>query len=329
MNIVEHNEGLVPGPGFYRMPAALYHQDPAPEPSLSSTIAKAIVAPDSAPIKAMLAHPRVGPGVEESDPSRVAEIGTAAHKLVLGHGSEVLAIDAADYRKDAVKQQRKDAYEAGLAPILRDDLKKATAIAQAVTAHMARTKGCDGFSGAAAEVVAICQDETGAWLRAMFDKVEIRDDRAIVWDLKSGDQPAAPAGLGRRIANMGFEVSAAHYERVLVRLMPQLAGRITFRWVFVENEAPYLVQVAELDAMGLAVGRKKVAAAIALWNRGVSTGDWPGYPPGIVTVEYPNFAEAAWMARELDDPLLADLPLDPVLAAPTIRARQQLSEIAG
>ncbi len=77
---------------------------------------------------------------------------------------------------------------------------------------------------------------------------------------------------------MGFEVSAAFYERVMLHLRPELAGRLRFRWIFVENEHPHLVTVAELDNAGLEIGRKKVAAAISIWNHCVQTAHGPAIP---------------------------------------------------
>jgi hypothetical protein len=165
-----------------------------------------------------------------------------------------------------------------------------------------------------------------------MDKFEDRGSSAIIWDLKSGDQSAEPSTLGRRIANMSYEVSSALYERVILTLRPELAGRLTFRWVFVENDHPHLISVGELDNAGLEIGRKKAAASIALWNRCLRENNWPGYPAQIVIAEYPPFAESAWLARELADETIRDAGMDPFLIRapwqPPRKPREQLSEIA-
>lgn len=315
----------------FDVPAAVYHADPAPEPSLSSSLAKVLL--DQSPRHAWLQHPRLNADMPaESDPTRAKEIGTAVHKLVLGRGGEIWEIDAYDYRSAEARQRRHAAYFEDCCPILKPDHEQAQAIAQTVCQQLAQIHDCHGFNGAASEVVGISHDPTGAWLRCMMDKFEERDGGAIIWDLKSGDTSAEPSTLGRRIANMGYEVQAALYERVVSTIRPDLAGRLRFRWVFVENEAPHLITVAELDNAGLEIGRKKVAAALSLWNRCRSENDWPGYPAAVVIAEYPPFAENAWLAREMADESIRDNGLDPFLMRapwrPPSKPREMLEIIA-
>ncbi len=311
--------------------ASAYHADPAPEPSMSSSIAKVLL--DQSPRHAWLQHPRLNVDIPaESDPTRAKEIGTAVHKLALGRGGEVVVIDAADFKGGAAKTARAAAYAAGSCPILKPDYEQAQAIAEAVASQLAQIGDCEGFAAAAPEVVGISHDPTGAWLRCMIDKLEERENGAILWDLKTGDTSAEPSTLGRRIANMGYEVQAALYERVVSTIRPDLAGRLRFRWVFVENEAPHLITVAELDNAGLEIGRKKVAAALALWNRCRRENDWPGYPASVVIAEYPPFAESAWLAREIADESIRDNGLDPFLMRapwqPPSKPREMLEIIA-
>jgi hypothetical protein len=158
--------------------------------------------------------------------------------------------------------ERVVAARAGKAPILRSDLEKAEGIAKAVAEQIGSIEGCEGFHSATPELVAVSRDPLGPWLRVMIDKFEDHGDHAVIWDLKTGEQSAAPMGLGRRIANMGMEVQAALYERVVINLRPELAGRIRFRWLFIENDAPHSLIPAELDNVGMEIGRRKVAAAI-------------------------------------------------------------------
>lgn len=309
MKIATHLAGFVRGPGLFQMPADAYHADCAPEPSLSSSIARTLV--EQSPQHAWIAHPRLGCRVEpDRDPSRPKEIGTVAHKLILGRGAEVVVIDADDYRTAAAKAQRAQAYEAGHCPILRPDAEKADALADQVAEKLAAIPGCEGFAKAPSEVVAVAQDRSGAWLRIMMDRVEIHPTHAVIWDVKTGDQSAAPQGLGRRVENMQMEVQAALYTRVLASLLPRLAGRIRFRWIFVENEFPHALTVAEADGAGMEIGARKVAAAIHLWNRCRAADRWPGYPAEIVRFDYPEWAARRWTEREELDPQLAGVSYD-------------------
>lgn len=304
MRIVDHrHEGFVPGPGLYRMTAEEYHADPCPEPSLSSSIAKLLI--DRSPEHAYLAHPRLGGRQEESDPTRPKEIGTAAHKLLLGQGRDLMMVEADDWKKPEHRKQRAEAYEVGACPILMPDLIKAEGIADQALARLAKVPGCEGFQGAPSEIVAVARDRSGAWLRIMMDRVEISDHGAIIWDVKTGDQAAAPQGLGRRIEGMAMEVQAAFYVHVLGLLLPRLQGRILFRWAFIENDPPHAATVAEADGTAMHVGERKVALALHRWNASLRRGVWPGYPTQIIRAEYPEWAARRWAEREELDPTVA------------------------
>ena len=309
MRIIEHSEGRVAAPGLYRMPATVYHADPCPEPSLSSGIAKLLV--DNSPEHAFYAHPRLGALVDESDPSRPKEIGTAVHKLILGQGRDLVVVEGDDWRSADAKAERKLAYKAGECPILRPDLDKAEAMADRALIRLAEVPDCEGFRDAPAEVVAIVRDRSGAWLRIMMDRFEHRGDHAIIWDVKTGDQSAAPQALGRRIESVGMEIQAAFYVRVAETLFPRLAGRILFRWIFVENDEPHAAAVAEADNAGLHVGARKVAFALHRWNACIAAKQWPGYPARIIRAEYPEWAAKRWAEREELDPQCAGVNWSP------------------
>ncbi len=136
-------EPLPPGI-HYGMPADRYHADPAPEPSLSSSIAKVLL--EQSPRHAWHQHPRLNPDMDAgSDPTRAKEIGTVAHKLILGRGADVETINAQDYKTGVAKETRARAYVEGRAPILAPDPITANNIAAAVRAQIAQIEGCEGF----------------------------------------------------------------------------------------------------------------------------------------------------------------------------------------
>ena len=280
----------------FNIPASAYHADPCPEPSLSSSVAKLLI--ERSPLHAKLAHPRLSLVAPESDPTRPKEIGTAAHKLILGRGGDLVTIDEADYRKDVAKKGRAEAYAAGKTPILMCDADVALALAETVWRRLGDSGDLASFNLARPEVVVIARDPNGAWLRIMIDKLEDHGSHAVIWDVKTGDQSAEPSGLGRRISNMGMEIQAEFYRHVLALARPELAGKITFKWLFVENEPPHESTIAELDATGREIGRRKAMHAIELWQRCLTSGEWPGYPRSHVVVEYPAFAERNWLERE-------------------------------
>lgn len=284
-------------PGLhFDIDAATYHADPCPEPSLSSSIAKLII--ERSPLHAKLAHPRLSTLPPESDPTRPKEIGTAAHKLILGRGGDLVLIDAADYKGGDARKARATAYADGKTPILMCDAFLAETMCETVLQRLRESGDIDAFQAALPEVVCIAQDPCGAWLRIMMDKFEDHGTHAVIWDCKTGDQSAEPGGLGRRISNMGMEIQAEFYRHVLGLARADLRGRITFKWLFVENEPPHESTIAELDATGREIGRRKAVHAIETWQRCLSSGEFPGYPRSHVVVDYPPVAERNWLERE-------------------------------
>jgi len=131
--------------GFFPdMTAAKYHADPCPAPSLSSSIAKIML--DQSPRHAWHAHPRLGLVAEDEEPTRPQQIGTAAHKLILGRGRDIVRIEAPDYRKPEARVQRQIAVAAGKAPILAGDYASVVEMAAAFSEQIGMIEGCEGFA---------------------------------------------------------------------------------------------------------------------------------------------------------------------------------------
>ena len=78
---------LPPGLHF-GLPDHVYHADPSPRPSLSSTLARVIL--DQSPLHAWTRHPRLNPFYESED-RKTFDIGRAAHRAVLGAGGDYVA----------------------------------------------------------------------------------------------------------------------------------------------------------------------------------------------------------------------------------------------
>ena len=148
IRIQEHNAGRVPGPGFYRMPAALYHADPAPEPSLSASIANMLV--DETALHAWHSHPRLNPRHQGRDANAAMDKGSVAHEVVLRKGGGIAVLDFKDWRTNAARAARDAARAKGLTPVLAKTAEEVRDIASSVLTAIQQTEvGSDGFHEAA------------------------------------------------------------------------------------------------------------------------------------------------------------------------------------
>lgn len=296
----------VTAPGFYRMPAEAYRTDPCPEPSLNAGTARLLLG--RSPSHARHAHPRLAPPETPAEmPSRIAEIGTAAHRLILGEGPTLEVIDAADYKKADARASREAAYIEGRAPILRDDYAHALAIREAFLLQIERTPVAEAFHAGLPEVVLAWQ-ERGLWCRGMVDMLRVDGARAWLFDVKTTAASAEHAAAARRLFDMGYDLQAMFYRRGLAALMPAVTEAESYI-ITIENTLPYGLSVVSLSWETAKSGEKEVWKALALWERCLQSGEWPGYPPAIATATLPAWLELARSERELNDRLIRALDL--------------------
>ena len=291
IEIIPHASGHVPGPGFYSMSASQYHADPCPEPSLSSSIAKVLIT--QTPRHAWFAHPRLNPDKQERSASAAMDFGSVVHEILLGKGGGFTVSPYDDFRPKVARAWRDDMISSGKTIIKPDDLDRAAASATAVWQRVWMINGCataflEGHG--VAETVLIWR-EGDVWCRAMMDWW---DGAGTIHDAKMTGNGLSDYTLGRSISS-GYDLQAAHYLRGLSVLLPELAGRFKWRWVFAEMDAPHEVRVIEADGDALAIGEKKRAFAAEMWRRCTRANNWPGYPAEIETVAYPRWAGAEWM----------------------------------
>lgn len=276
-------------PGFHLgFPAFLYHRDPCERPSLSSSLAKLVV--EETPRKAWLAHPRLNPAfAEESDDK--FNLGDAVHDYLSSGGARVRTIpNFTDYKKDAAKAERDKLKAAGVVPLLEHQSDAVNEIVANVMIELERRK----IDLGAQEAVLVAEDRS-VLLRAMMDSFNppwISDFKVTAINL------ANDFTVGKQIADLGYDLSAWFYMRVAELVFPEHAGRLKFRWIFVEKDAPYGVRIIEADNTCLEMGRRKAEHAIGVWQRCLRENRWPHLEHLPATVPYPTFKENAWLERE-------------------------------
>lgn len=300
ISIARFNGSPIAGGGFFDMPADAYHADPCATPSLSSSLACTILA--QTPRHARQEHPRLTVKPQD-DATPQMDLGSVAHELLLGKGGGIAVLDFDNFRTKAAQQAREEAIAAHQTPILATQFAEAQKMVASVRAVMNETQDAEeafdpdfGHS----ELVAIWQDIGGPMCRAMIDRVlfdELRST-ATIYDLKTTSSGLSDRQIMAKIAD-GLDLRAAFYKRGIERLVPDMAGRVRFRWVFVETNEPFEARVIEMDAVTADLGDRKAAYAIEMWRRCLESDKWPGYPRKVERLTYPSWAEHSWLEREM------------------------------
>lgn len=112
----------------------------------------------------------------------------------------------------------------------------------------------------------------------LFGNGEPREPtNALVYDLKIvGD--AHPERCERNADNLGYAIQAVAYTRALNAYSPSLAGRINFRFLFIEPRRPFLLWDPEhLSGAFREMGERQWLRAVHAWGEGLATGRWPDY----------------------------------------------------
>jgi hypothetical protein len=303
---------------YLDMSAKDYFADPAPQPSLTQSIAKILI--DRSPAHARLAHPRLNPDFSEPfEYEKRLAIGNAAHKLLIGRGKEVCIIEADDFRKTDARETRDRAITDGHVPILAKHMKQAHELVKAARAQLDEVGCTTAFKDGEGhgEVVVAWQEfftdaPDGIWLRTMIDW---KRGAGLFYDLKTSGRSAAPQAVPYTMEDGGWPIQAAMQERGLDVVDPKNAGRRIFRFVMVENTPPFALTINEMTEAAMTHGRKQLDYAIRIWRRCMKTGEWPKYPPKINYPEVPGFKEAQWLAREIaeEDARVSHRPRDGML----------------
>jgi hypothetical protein len=298
---------MMPAGLHFDLPDARYHADDLRDvPTLSSSIAKLMLR---SPLHAWTAHPRLNPNHEPTN-RKTFDIGRAAHRAVLGRGGdyvaipgELLAANGAASTK-AAKEWIEAARADGLTPLKAEEVDQIGAMADAVDARL-RDMGIV-LDPARSEVTAL-----GAvgevWCRCRVDNAPDAPmrvpgsptPRRLMIDLKSCED-ASPEAARRAVENYGYDLQSAHYAETWHAATGEDRDML---FVFVEKSPPHEVAAVHLlndpghSGDWFEDARGKTAAARALWQECLTTGRWPGYPAGIITLEARSFYRQAWQDR--------------------------------
>jgi hypothetical protein len=282
---------VISAPGIYdQIPAVVYHADPTPTPSLSSSIAKRLCL--DSPRHAWYEHPRLSPQpVREERES--FDIGTVAHALLLEQQTGVIVVDAPDWRTKAAREARDAAPATRRVALLARHWAAVQAMVGTAREQLdaQRDGGAAMFTDGRPEQTLIWQEED-IWCRARLDWLR----PGGIDDYKTTDGSANPERWTRSLFFAGYDLQAAFYLRGLKAITGE---DVTFRFAVQEIYPPYALSVIGLGPDALMLAEKKILYALEVWRRSLAENSWPGYPTRTCYATLSPVHEAWWLEREL------------------------------
>jgi hypothetical protein len=293
---------IIDAPGIYDLPAADYHADPCPEPSLSSSIAKVICLESAR--HAWAQHQRLNPHYVRAEKDHF-DLGTAVHAVLLEGVDQVVVVDAADWRTNRAKEARDAARAEGKIPLLPPVHHKVLAMVEAAQWQLAEHATVDNgamFRGGQAEQTLVWR-EGPTWCRARLDYVRPALVESVVGEPTQGwaiddyktAASANPDEWTRSMFRFGYDLQAAWYQRGVQAVTGAPA---VFRFAVQETEPPYALAVMALAPSTADLAEKKRRYALELWAQCLAADCWPGYPIETCYVQLPATHESWWLEKE-------------------------------
>lgn len=265
-------------PGLYDISAELYHSDPIPGGSLSSTGARRL-ADCPARFKYFLDHP------EPYKPE--FEFGTAAHTVILGNGPELVVVDAKRWDTDETKAKVAAIRAAGNVPLKPEARQRIDDMAEALARDPEASDLLTPGRGVAEQ--SLFWEDRGIWRRVRIDW--LTPDEIV--DYKTA-RSVNPEHLQKAVHEFGYHQQQEWYRdgTAALDLLPREAP---FKFICQEKQPPYLVTVAELDFPAAAIGRDLNERALHIYAHCRTTGHWPAYVERTALISLPVWAERKYL----------------------------------
>lgn len=231
------------------------------------------------------------------------DIGSAAHKLILGEGSPITFIDPSllssdgAVRSNAAKAEVERIRAEGRIPLKQDVFMRVQAMADAVLTHPKARALLEREGYTEVSLFAVDQ-ETGVPLRGRVDRLT----GALVVDVKTTTD-VRENKLRSTIADYGYDVQAEVY-RMLTGLVFDVEPE-PVELIFVEKEPPFEVRVVRLGDMWQVGGFQRMRHAIEVFASCAEFDVWPGADEdGPVREIEPPAYYVAGLARLTDEGVL-------------------------
>jgi hypothetical protein len=274
--------------GIHEMPAAVYHADPADEPSLSNSLLKVLLS--KTPRHAWLQHPKLNPRWEPRPDKDAFDLGTAAHSLLLEGIDKATMCPFNDWKTNAAKDARAAARRAGKIPMLPGQYEITMMMVEEAQRFIETGPLRGLLERAKAEHSMIWRDDQfRIKCRGRLDLLDLKPPGAtgpVIFDYKT-TSAENPGEFIRGMAGNGYDTQAELYTQGLAAL-----GHPGARFIFIvqETAAPFLCYLVEPSNIMRDLGLAKITRGMRLWADCLRSNRWPGYPPDVFQADPPMWA---------------------------------------
>ena len=282
-------------PGVYNLPAAIYHADPCPTPSLSRSIAATLLKETAA--HAYSEHSRLG-DTREVDITKGMDFGSAAHAVMLcDDDAQIRIVQAPDFKSFAAKRARDEAHQNGQIPILQKHYEMVVEMVSAgrdqLTKH--QTAYAAFLIGKPEQTIIWFEKVDGykLWFRIRLDWLPPLGG----WldDYKTTQQSSKPSvWTARHLYPEMLDLQAALYLRGYEKVLGVRAAG--FRYVVQEQKPPWSLSTVVLDAGDLHQATRNLEYSIKHFAWSSQNKRWPGHQNHDYVASRPS-----WREIEADD----------------------------
>jgi hypothetical protein len=256
---------------YLNLPSDEYHSDDA----LGSSSLKTLATKTPAHLKGMVRKE-----------SAAFDIGTAFHTLVLEPSKESTIICGGDDRRgNKWKDAKADADFNGNVILTTDEYDKVFRMRDAL---MANEDAVNLLTGKTVAEASLFANDKQTNIRCKIRPDLFNYDLNCMVDLKTAIT-ASPEGFARAVADYGYHVQQAYYQRIW-------NGHFTdkqsddFFFVVIEKEPPFLSAVYHLDKMTIMEGHNLVKWGMDVYRKCKASNVWQGYESGVQQISIPKYA---------------------------------------
>jgi PDDEXK-like domain of unknown function (DUF3799) len=256
---------------YLNLPTSEYHSDDA----IGSSTLKTLVTKTPAHLK----------GAVRKE-SAAFDIGSAFHTLVLEPSKESTIICGGDDRRgNKWKEAKAEADFSGNIILTADEYDKVFSMRDSLMKNEDAVRLLTGR--AVAEASLFARDKQTD-IRCKIRPDLFNYDLNCMVDLKTA-LTASPEGFSRAIADYGYHIQQAYYQRIWNGYFLDKQSD-EFFFIVIEKEPPYLSSVYTLNAMTVMEGHNLVKIGMDIYRKCKASNLWRGYEVGVHQISIPRYS---------------------------------------